>query len=817
MIAVSSLIILLCLASFVGWLFADYFFLWKSEIKSHFGFNEMDFYWSIVCLIPMLLGHFITVWGNYFRASSLFQHSISMVTTPSDKKQRVGFWERHDSFLGFSVKFWFLFSGVMILNIYWFVVTTIYSRPDMIEESGEFVGNLRAVGYGSSQAVMLDCSIILFMVLRRSMLHSLGLTYQDILPMHRWLGVIMLFWATAHGAFYSAWLFEEGHFYTDIAFTDKTRGRLNMPGVFAWFAICIMGFFAIPGFRRKIYPIFLYVHRAGALVFFIGLIMHYPSMMLWYYMLPGFILFLVDRFVPKIIQARSLSPFARCTLNADADIICVKFTSAEPMKPYYPGDYITVQIPGQGLIRHPFTIASYWPEDPYSITLYMRVFRENKSSWTRDLAARFGSHEKRIVVRANVDGVFGDRRHNYLKSETIVIFVAGAALTTFMALIKAIAAQIATTSHSRSMQLHLICTFRTRSELHAYGSFMHQVTHDPRFTSWLHVEIYVSRPEKVKTLKGSHAHDIHDDIHALGHGHKLRRGISGRTIVETSDMTTVRIDGDYNEKWRDDSRSLRHSPSSASTIQTANESTYGRYDERAKGTASSLTSSSTASFSSSDTIIYTETRPVAYDHSLPTFEASSADLVSRKLAFMDLLTTAVLVAVPLGAWYLMRTVHLEGPTQWCVTAKSKDIYTTFVCQWAYALAPGLVHTFVMLMLGYAGIAIARKIHVRHHAKMNGIHDIEAAMAAAVSMQYDGKHSVEDSNWDESDIVYSHGRMDVRKVVRSLVEAGFGNKLSEGQGLVSVLAGGPEGFVDNIERQVKMANWSVDFHRETWAP
>jgi hypothetical protein len=184
-----------------------------------------------------------------------------------------------------------------------------------------------------------------------------------------------------------------------------------------------MAFFAMPQFRRTVYPIFLYVHRVGTFVFFIGLIMHYPSYMLWYYMLPGFILFLIDRFVPKIIQARSISPVAICALNADADIIRVKFTSSEPMKPYYPGDYITVQIPGMGNIYHPFTIASYWPEDPYSMTLFMRVMGESKWSWTRDLAKRCGNDDKPVIVRTNVDGVFGDRRHDYLKSETVVIFI----------------------------------------------------------------------------------------------------------------------------------------------------------------------------------------------------------------------------------------------------------------------------------------------------------------------------------------------------------------------------------------------------------
>ncbi|KAF9353654.1 hypothetical protein BGX26_008606, partial [Mortierella sp. AD094] len=280
MIALHRLIIGLCLGVFSGWLFADYFELWKDKIKSHYVWNEMDLYWSIVCLLPILLGHFITIWGNYFRASSQFQNSISKVTTPANKKQRVSFWERHDSRFGCSIKFWCLAGLIVTMNLYWFVLTTALSRDAYVKSYGLSQGIVRATAYGSSQAVLLDTSIILFLVLRRSMLHAIGFTYSEIIPLHRWLGVTMLVWATIHAAFYSAYLIMSGSFGTDIAFTDKGRGTRDMPGVFAWFGMLIMAFFALPQFRRMVYPVFLYVHRAGTFVFFIGLIMHYPSVML---------------------------------------------------------------------------------------------------------------------------------------------------------------------------------------------------------------------------------------------------------------------------------------------------------------------------------------------------------------------------------------------------------------------------------------------------------------------------------------------------------------------------------------------------------
>jgi len=232
-----SLVIGACLAVFSGWMFADYFVLWKIRVQPFFSWNAMDFYWSIVCLLPILLGHFITIWGNYFRATSQFQRSISMVTTPTHEKQRISFWERHDSYFGFTYRFWCLAGTIITMNVYWFVMTTILSREAYTTTYGEKKGILRAISYGGSLAVLLDTSIILFLVLRRSMLHALGFTYSEIIPLHRWLGVAMLFWATVHAWFYSAFLIMEGRFISDIAFTDKTRGTRNIPGLFAWVSL----------------------------------------------------------------------------------------------------------------------------------------------------------------------------------------------------------------------------------------------------------------------------------------------------------------------------------------------------------------------------------------------------------------------------------------------------------------------------------------------------------------------------------------------------------------------------------------------------
>ncbi|KAF9205810.1 ferric/cupric-chelate reductase, partial [Podila verticillata] len=413
----------ICIAVPVGYGFADYELTWERKIKTNYFIGERDTYVLGACLLPSALGHLATIWGHYFRAEREFQHSIAKVTAPASVNQKISLWERH-IFWGYTVKYWFLVVVTVLLNLTWFIYPMYTGTADMIKRFGNLGGISRQVGNSSGYTVVACCGMILFLVLRRSMLHAIGFTYSEIIPLHRWLGAAIVGWSTIHTAGYMIFLGSEGRLQSDINFYDKSRGTMNMMGVFAYGAVCILGLGAIPWVRRRFYLVFLSTHRFFTAVFFIGMITHFPSPMLWYYLLPTIVLFLVDRFVPKIMQARTLEPEATCTFNSDADIMRMTFVSHEPIKPYYPGDYISVQIPAISTVYHPFTIASYWPEDPYTMTLYIRTFEDSKLSWTCALARLCGNEDKRIRVKANVDGVFGDRRHDYLKSETMIIFVA---------------------------------------------------------------------------------------------------------------------------------------------------------------------------------------------------------------------------------------------------------------------------------------------------------------------------------------------------------------------------------------------------------
>ncbi|GJJ72393.1 hypothetical protein EMPS_04750 [Entomortierella parvispora] len=573
---------------------------------------------------------------------------------------------------------------------------------------------------------------------------------------------------------------------SDIAFTDKTRGNRNLCGVFALCGLVVLGVFALPKVRRAFYPVYLYVHRCAAFIFLTGLMMHYPSVMLWYYILPSFILFLLDRFVPRILQAWSLDPTATFTLNVDARIVRIQLSSREPMKPYLPGDFIRIMVPGLGNIYHPFTIASYWPEDPYKMTLFVRVFGNSRLCWTNALAkvcnGNEGPKDRKVAnLRVHVDGPYGGRRHDYLKADTVIIFIAGTAITTFMALIKAIAAQIAASPGPSRMQLYLICTFHTCSELHAYGSFLHQITHDPRFTNWLHAEIFITRPEKRETSQGAPTRAASNHTATCSH-------ISADTAGSiTTHLLLPTVEPEF-------------SPHS---------------EKKATGST-----------------IY-DGRP------LPTFDSSSisAGLASNRQAKYDLAISFVLVVIPLSVFYGLRAVSWEGSSHWCRTTMDiNSNRTVLICDWTYALIPGFAHLITFLVLGYSAIYFARRSHRRRMQRERRGADVEGNEAMTGAGR-ESTFGLDDGNWDEGDVPYTRGRMKISQVIQNFLDKGIGCSSSsaqrpvfsmetgetqepkEGQlgtsGLVAVLAGGPEGFVNMIKCRVYKAAWSVEFYRVTW--
>jgi len=270
-----AIISLLGMLVMTGWWLADYQTLWgKTEFGDFYHFAIRDYYFLGLCVLPSILSHLATIWGHYYRADAIFQESITRVSS-SDKKQKVSIWERKDSYFGCTVKYYVLVFIATVVNLAWFgqpmkgLAKALAEGepfwPEFLGKENALItmlgvfgvskkkrsvcsslslslslflsitshGNTGSVGYGSGYAAMGACGMILFLVLRRSMLHALGFTYADLLPLHRWMGVAIIFWSVIHTVGYM------GHFIIDdivekeLNFDGETRGPQNIMGFVA--------------------------------------------------------------------------------------------------------------------------------------------------------------------------------------------------------------------------------------------------------------------------------------------------------------------------------------------------------------------------------------------------------------------------------------------------------------------------------------------------------------------------------------------------------------------------------------------------------
>ncbi|KAF9929617.1 hypothetical protein FBU30_001406 [Linnemannia zychae] len=755
-------LILLTLTIGIIFLFIDFKITWLAPVRLSdlYYFNRRDAIFISLSVIPAILSHLITIWGHYYRSDAIFQESIQLVSIDSDdtikgeriKRRRISIWERHDPWFGFTVKYWCLVGVSVVLNAVWFVQPLIAYLPRMTKRLGTYAALMAYLAFGSGYAAMASCGLLLLFVLRRSMLQALGFTYADILPLHRWLGVAFIVWSTIHTICYILYYVHFDAFWDHFNFDGTTRGPQNMFALVGYAALLGLGITAIPQVRRSCFLLFITLHRVFTVIMFLGTLMHFPYYMIWYYVLPSVCLYLSDRFVPKFIQSCAISTDAICSFDRDADILTVVLVSKdrlEPLKPYYPGDYVSLEFPELSMIYHPFTIASYWAEEPYSMTIYIRTFQETKTSWTGALARLCdkGTNEAPVVLKARVDGVFGDRTHDYLSSGVMVIFSAGAAITTFMALLKAIAAQIEASSHTLSnpstIEVHLICTFRYESELYAYGDFMHRITHDSRFTSWLHTQIYVSRPDKAAPVPLCESglctsefvcgriDDVQQDIaepeikseQAPLLGNKTSNKLKYGSVADDRRAPATTMEEGEEEVeccmgcGAECSGSSGLTSSSSSSLAPTITVTPPSFDCASATTTTTTLKDFDVKVAEAPNIIATAAYASGcYRYkSLLTFPAANSFISSTLHARKDLYLTSLILIAPMLAFLWARAIPWEGTYKgeyrWCRTTKDSDQHMTNRCMWSYAILPGIVHIIAASIVGYTALWIARSTNL----------------------------------------------------------------------------------------------------------
>lgn len=157
------------LSIWVIFLFIDFRITWLARVhlSDLYFFNRRDLIFISLFATPAILSHLITIWGHYYRADDLFQESIRLVSTSSVKeRKRISIWERHDPWLGYTVKYWVLVGVSVSLNLAWFVQPVVAYLPRGMKFLGTYaacMGRFFSLAIGISFLPIGCCSFIQFL------------------------------------------------------------------------------------------------------------------------------------------------------------------------------------------------------------------------------------------------------------------------------------------------------------------------------------------------------------------------------------------------------------------------------------------------------------------------------------------------------------------------------------------------------------------------------------------------------------------------------------------------------------------------------
>lgn len=298
-------------------------------------------------------------------------------------------------------------------------------------------------------------SLLFFPVTRGSSVLALfGLTSEASIKYHIWLGHITLVFFTAHGLGYVIF-WAATHQISEMITWDKT-GIANVPGEIALLCGLIMWVTTIPRIRRKFFELFFYTHYLYIL-FMVFFMLHVPISYACI-MLPGFYLFLIDRYL-RFLQSRQSSRLVSARV-LPCETVELNF-SKNPGLSYTPLSTIFISVPSISKLQwHPFTITSSSNLEPEKLSVMIK----SEGSWSKKLYEILSSPSIPERLDVSTEGPYGPVSTHFLRHDTLVMVSGGSGITPFISIIR----ELIFTSSSfkvKAPQLLLICSFKNSSDL----------------------------------------------------------------------------------------------------------------------------------------------------------------------------------------------------------------------------------------------------------------------------------------------------------------------------------------------------------------
>ncbi|KAK6920087.1 Ferric reductase, NAD binding domain, partial [Dillenia turbinata] len=333
-------------------------------------------------------------------------------------------------------------------------------------------------------------SFLFFPVTRgSSILRLFGLTSEASVKYHIWLGHIVMAIFTVHGLTYiTCWIA-----------TDRVNQMIkwqkletsNLAGELALLAGLGLWATTFGRIRRKLFEVFFFTHHLYIL-FMVFFILHvsvsYASIML-----PGFYLFLVDRYL-RFLQSRGNVRLVSARV-LPCETFELNFCKSRGLD-YRPESIAFINVPSISKLQwHPFTVSSSSSLEPDRLSVVIKT----EGSWSKKLYQMLSSPSGLDRLQVSFEGPYGPSSTHFLRHDTLVMVSGGSGITPFMSIIRELIF-ISQTTQSKTPKILLICAFKNSSSLTMLDLLLPLTNTPSNFSNLqLQIEAYVTRDTEPAT------------------------------------------------------------------------------------------------------------------------------------------------------------------------------------------------------------------------------------------------------------------------------------------------------------------------------
>lgn len=498
--AIKVLAMVILLGSLVVWIVmptATYKQTWQATIREktnskYFGrqgSNLLVFTFPILS-VAALASVYLHLGNRQTSTATKRKNSMSRLKSPALIKGPLGI-------LSFTELFFFvMFIAHLVWSFSSYLKSSVFKiTPESLNE-GEKLWEARledaSLRFGLLGNICL--SLLFFPVTRGSSVLALfGLTSEASIKYHIWLGHIALVFFTAHGLGYVIF-WAATHRISEMITWDKV-GIANVPGEIALLFGLIMWVTTIPRIRRKFFELFFYTHCLYIL--FMVFFMLHVAISYACIMLPGFYLFLIDRYL-RFLQSRQSSRLVSARV-LPCETVELNF-SKTPGLSYTPPSTIFINVPSISKLQwHPFTVTSSSNLEPEKLSVMIK----SEGSWSKKLYEILSSPSIPERLDVSTEGPYGAVSTHFLRHDTLVMVSGGSGITPFISIIRELI--FASSSFKvKTPQLVLICAFKNSSDLTMLDLLLPVSGVPSSFPNLqLQIEAYVTRESQPTTENNS--------------------------------------------------------------------------------------------------------------------------------------------------------------------------------------------------------------------------------------------------------------------------------------------------------------------------